>query len=128
VQQNPYTGNPPRPWIRLELIALDRSVRELQLVADTGSPFAVIVSTNIMDQFRVRSGPAVETNFGTIVGGFLHVRIPDTRLDVSVLGHAGDPVVQAVHASSPVFQGVAGLPLLRLLEYGGDADEFWIDD
>ena len=128
MQRNPYTGNPPRPWIRLQLIALDSGVRELQLVADTGSPFALIVGTNVMDQFRVRSGPAIETNFGTIVGGFLHVKIPDTRLDENVLGHAGDSVVHAVQASAPVFDGVAGLPLLRRLQYGGDADKFWIDD
>jgi hypothetical protein len=94
VQQNPYTGNPPRPWIRLDLINLDGNVRTLQLVADTGSPYALIISTKFMDQFRIRSGPAIETNFGTIVGGFVRVRIPETRVDVSVLGHAGDSVTR----------------------------------
>ena len=121
-------GQPPRPWFRLELIALDGQARELELVADTGSPFAVIVDTAVMDQFRLRAGPGAETNFGKIVGGFVRVRIPNTGMDSVVLGHAGNPVVNAVQASSPSFDGVAGLPLLRLVKYGGDADGFWVGD
>jgi hypothetical protein len=32
----------------------------------------------------------------------------------------------AAEASSPDFGGLVGLPLLRLMEYGGDADWFWL--
>jgi hypothetical protein len=37
-----------------------------------------------------------------------------------------DAVASSTQASSPEFQGLAGLPLLRLLEYGGDASSFWL--
>lgn len=79
-----------------------------------------------MEQFRGSHGATAETNFRTIVGGFLHVRILGTEFDETLLGHAGDWVVQAVQASSASFEGVIGLPLLRRVEYGGDADQFWV--
>jgi hypothetical protein len=126
VQQNPYKGAPPRPWVRIGLTAPNGDSVELELVADTGNPFAIIVASEMMHQLRHQYGPGVETNFGPLVGGFLHIHVPGTRLDDTILGYAGDTVVDAVRASSNDFQGLVGLPLLRRLHYGGDADEFWI--
>ncbi|MBW3599225.1 MAG: hypothetical protein KY475_18390 [Planctomycetes bacterium] len=44
--------------------------------------------------------------------------------DVTIFG--SDQVFQAPQASSPDFKGLAGLPLLRVLEYGGDHVAFWL--
>lgn len=118
-----------------EVIADADSFNELQqklTAAGKNEPEVYVVQAGVdypesaSIQFRLHSGPGAETNFGKIVGGFLRVRMPDTALNEVVLGHAGDSVVQAVQASSLDFEGVAGLPLLRLLEYGGNADGFWV--
>jgi hypothetical protein len=59
-------------------------------------------------------------------GGWLHVDIPEVRLNQDIVGYGNDAVVSAAKASSPDFGGLADLPLLRMMEYGGDADWFWI--
>lgn len=41
-QWNPYKGSPLRPWLRLRLCASDGSMEELELLADTGNPCAII--------------------------------------------------------------------------------------
>jgi hypothetical protein len=43
VQYNPYKGTPPRSWVRLRFAAADGSIHERELLADTGSPCAVIL-------------------------------------------------------------------------------------
>jgi hypothetical protein len=51
--------------------------------------------------------------------------MPDFGFDLDILGY-GNPQVSLVVASDhPSFQGLVGLPILRLAEYGGDAIEFW---
>jgi len=52
--------------------------------------------------------------------------MPEVGLDQDIMAYASDAVVRAAKASSPDFSGLAGLPLLRMMEYGGDADWFWI--
>jgi hypothetical protein len=47
-------------------------------------------------------------------------------LDVDLIGYASDAVVTVAKASSPDFEGLVGLPFLRFLEYGGDAQSFWL--
>jgi hypothetical protein len=54
------------------------------------------------------------------------VRIPELALDEHVMGYASDAVLAGARASSPDFEGLAGLPLLRLTQYGGDRDWFWL--
>ena len=125
-QRNPYKGSPKRPWIRLVLVAADGTSRDLEVVADTGNPCAVIVSAELMRQFNQGVAPGISTNFGSLDGGWLRLRISEIGFDRIVLGYGGDPVVQAVQSSHPDFEGLAGLPLLRMMEYGGDADDFWI--
>ncbi len=66
------------------------------------------------------------SNFGWLEGGWLRLAMPELGLDQDLLGYASDDVVTATQASCPDFAGLAGLAFLRLVEYGGDADEFWI--
>lgn len=126
MQENDYKGTPPRPWLRFELVAPDGTTRILEAVADTGNPLPLIVSSAVMAGFCHLGGPGTDTNFGRLEGGFLHVRILETGADAMIFGYASDHVADAIRASNLDFEGLVGLPLLRKLEFGGDADRFWI--
>ena len=125
-QRNPYKGSPSRPWVRLRLIAHDGSTHEVELLADTGNPCAIIISQALMARLRQRAAPDRQSNFGLLQGGWLRLTMPELGVDQDIEGFASDAVVTAAKASSPDFEGLAGLPFLRLLEYGGDADWFWL--
>jgi hypothetical protein len=43
-----------------------------------------------------------------------------------VLTYGSDAAVAAIRKSHADFAGLVGLPFLRLMEYGGDTDWFWI--
>jgi hypothetical protein len=126
VQRNPYKGITPRSWVRLRLVAPDGSLHERELVADTGNPFALILGQT--DSALLVQSPAASrnTNFGVLIGGWLELNMPELGLTTAVLGYASDAVFQAVRSDSPDFAGLAGLPLLRMVEYGGDAVAFWV--
>ena len=90
MQQNPYKGNPERPWIRIRMIAPDQNECELELVADTGNPFSIIVSPDLMRDYQHRASPQVDTNFGILTGGLLridHISLAGIRRRIS-----GQPV------------------------------------
>jgi hypothetical protein len=125
-QRNPYKGSPPRPWVRLRFTAPDGTTQEVELLADTGNPCAVIISQALMARLKLRAAPDVQSNFGLLEGGWLHLTMPELGLDQDVVGFGSDAVGTAAKASSPDFEGLAGLPFFRLLEYGGDADWFWL--
>lgn len=125
-QRNPYQGTPERPWFRLRLLAADGDSRELSVLADTGNPCALIVSVEEMRHFKRGDAPDVQTNFGALAGGWLEIEIPELDYRGFVMGFASDDVVHACQASHPDLAGLAGLPLLREFEYGGDAESFWI--
>jgi hypothetical protein len=125
-QRNPYKGSPLRPWVRLNLVAADGTTKEIEALADTGSPCALIVSSQVMRDCNLGLAPGMSTNFGALDGGWLRIRIPGTGLDQVLLAYASDGVVQSVQDSHSDFQSLAGLPLLMLLEYGGDGDAFWV--
>src|SRR6266542_5151978 len=125
-QRNPYKGTRPRAWVRVQLLALDGSTEEVDLLADTGNPLALVVGSVRMGRVIRRGVPPVTTNFGRMNGGWVRVMIPDVGFDEEVLGYASDRVVNTAQRDSPDFEGLVGLPLLRMLEYGGDADWFWI--
>lgn len=55
--------------------------------------------------------PFVQRNYGL------------TRL---ILGFGSDHVFRATQADTSDFAGLIGLPLLRLVEYGGDSSTFWL--
>jgi hypothetical protein len=125
-QRNPYRGTPLRAWFRLRLIAADGAASELEVLADTGNPCALIVSPEQMRQCKRGDAPDVQTNFGTLEGGWLEVEIPELQYCRNIVGFASDGVFHACQASHPDLAALAGLPLLREFEYGGDADSFWI--
>src|SRR5207244_4633943 len=94
--------------------------RVLEAVADTGNPLPLILSSALMLNCCYLGGPGTDTNFGRLDGGFLHVRIPETGVDAMIFGYASDHVTDAIQNSSPDFEGLVGLPLLRRLEFGGN--------
>jgi hypothetical protein len=110
----------------LRLTAPDGSSHEDELVADTGNPCAIIIGQPLMARLKHRSASDLQSNFGLLEGGWLHLTMPELGLDQDVEGFASDSVVAATKASSPDFEGLAGLPFLRLVEFGGDADWFWL--
>jgi hypothetical protein len=101
-------------------------LRALRLLADTGNPFELIVSSAVLDTFAFKEAPNADTNFGTLVGGWVWVVIPQLKFAEKCPGFANDAVYQAAKSSSRKFDGLAGLPLLRRFEFGGDADWFWL--
>jgi hypothetical protein len=125
-QRNPYKGSPPRPWVRLRLAAPDGTPHEVELLADTGNPCGIIISQAAMANVKLQAAPDINSNFGLLEGGWVHLTMPELGLDQDLVDYACDAVVSAAKVSSPDFEGLAGLPFLRLLEYGGDADWFWI--
>ena len=124
-QRNRYKGSPLRPWTGLSLVAANGSTREIEVLVDTGNPCALIVSAAVLQQFNQGVTPQLRTNFGILDGGWLRVQIPGVGFDQTVLGYGSDAVAQAASASHADFEGLAGLPLLRLMEYG-DSDWFWL--
>jgi hypothetical protein len=125
-QRNRYKGFPARPWVRLRLTALDSAEHALELLADTANPCALIICRPAMAILKLRTAPDITSNFGLLEGGWLHIYMPELGLDLDVKGYASDAVVTGALASSPDFQGLVGLPFLRLLEYGGDINRFWL--
>jgi hypothetical protein len=127
-QRNAYKGNPARALVRLKLISPDDVDRELEFLADTGNPCSLIIGAAMFEKVSWRRATTTESNFGTLDGGWLRIAVPDLGFDEKVLGYANDAVVSVVQKSDPGFAGLVGLPLLRRMEYGGDADSFWIRD
>lgn len=125
-QRNPYQGSPPRPWVWLRLKALDGTTQEVNLLADTGNPCGIIISQIFMAKLKMKAAPPVQSNFGLLHGGWLHLDMAELGLDQHLVGYASDTVVNATKASSSHFEGLVGLPFLRLVEYGGNADWFWL--
>jgi len=123
-QRNPYKGIPQRPWIRLRLAAPDGSLAELELLADTGNPCAIIIAQHNLARLKASDAPDINTNFGPMQGGWLQLAMPELGLVQPIRGYGSDAVLTTAKASHVDFEGLIGLPLLRLVEYGGDADWF----
>src|SRR5439155_343271 len=104
----------------------DGAVTDVELIADTGCPQGVIVGLDLLHRVRALAGENTDSNFGELQCGWVRVAIPDIGLDVPMLGYGSDKVRATARQSDPAFEGVVGLPIFRLAEYGGNADEFWI--
>jgi hypothetical protein len=126
VQRNPYKGTTPRSWLRLRFVVADGSLHERELVADTGSPFAIILGLADLSFLMTSSAPGINTNFGLLIGGWVELSMPELGLTAPVLGFGSDQVLQAVQRDCADFIGLVGLPLLRMVEYGGDSSHFWV--
>src|SRR5262249_13854648 len=94
VQQNPYKGTTPRCWVRLRFAAADGTVYERELVADTGSPCAVILCQTDLALLRHASASGVQSNFGPLTGGWLKLAMPGLGLTSPILGFGSDVVFQ----------------------------------
>jgi len=125
-QRNPYKGSPLRPWVRLVLVAADGASQAMDVLADTGNPCALIVSPALLKQFNIGLAPGMSTNFGPLEGAWLRVQIPEIQWEQTILAYGSTAVWQATQDSHVDFQGLAVLPLLQCLEYGGDAASFWV--
>ena len=96
------------------------------MLADTGNPFAVVLGQADLVKLMQAELRGVNTNFGTMTGGWIQLAMPEFGLTRRVSDFDSDRVLQAVRADSSDFLGLIGLPLLRMLEYGGDHAAFWI--
>src|SRR5437016_14402968 len=94
-QRNPYKGSPPRPWLRLRINTLNGTTEELELLADTGNPCAIICGQDIMTRLKRRAAPDVSSNFGLLEGGWIQLSMPELGLDQEVVGYASDTVMNA---------------------------------
>ncbi|MCI0638969.1 MAG: hypothetical protein L0Y72_31790 [Gemmataceae bacterium] len=126
VQCNPYKGMNSRCWLRLRFAAIDGSIHERDLVADTGCPCAVILGEADLFLLMRASAAAVNSNFGQLISGWLELSMPELGWNQQLVGYGSDSVQKAVQLDSPNFTGLVGLPLLRMAEYGGDNNSFWV--
>lgn len=122
-QRNPYRGG--RAWLRLGFRAADGTVRQLDLVADTGCPAAVMLRPDLYRLFCFMPQVPRTTNFGQVPAGWLQLSAPELGIVETVLGFASNEAARLAERSHPDFVGLVGLPILRLGEYGGNADAFW---
>lgn len=110
----------------LRLAARDGSTQEFKLIADTGNPFAVVLSRDHLAKLSFGLTSNLDTNFGILEGTWFLLAMPEFGLNILQTGYVSSEVVASTKESHPDFEGLVGLPLLRLLEYGGNASEFWI--
>lgn len=101
-------------------------MHERELLADTGSPCTVILGAADLALLGRAAAQGAGSNFGQLTGGWLELAMPELGLTSPIRGFGSDRVLQAVRTDCPDFAGLVGLPLLRLLEYGGDAATFWL--
>jgi hypothetical protein len=126
VQRNLYKGKSPRCFVRLRFAAPDGTLHERELLADTGSPCAVILGMADYRALLHAAAASIGSNFGTLSGGWLKLSMPELELSGPLVGFGSDDVLRVVQADDQDFSGLVGLPLLRMAEYGGDAAAFWI--
>ncbi len=126
-QRHPYFGHVPRPILRLTFCELDGTDHELTLLADTGSPYPLIVGPGWFDRLvhTRRHLPPTITNHGLLQEGWFHLYMPEFGMSELVRAYRGPDIAQSLAAENPELHGLVGLPILRLGEYGGNADEFW---
>lgn len=125
-QRNHYKGHPPRPWLKLTLLESSGQPLELELLADTGCGHAIVVREELFQRLVLRRARDLVTNFGYMIGGWIRLHSTELGLVELVEGFGCDHMVRTAMRSSLDFAGVVGLPVLRMLEYGGNYDSFWI--
>ena len=123
--RNRYRGPLNRAWLRLDFRAPDGTVQPLDLVVDTGCADAVVLRRSVFEQLMWSPNQSVVTSWGFMLGGWLRLFMPASGLVEFVAGYGNDLIASGVAAEDPNFVGLVGLPILRLGEYGGNADAFW---
>ena len=82
-------------------------------------------STDLLRLSYSEAAP-VNSNFGPMLRAWIQLSMPELDLTSDVLGFGSEHVLQTTRSASSEFAGLVGLPLLRLVEYGGDGDRFWL--
>jgi hypothetical protein len=125
-QRNPYKGATLRCWVLLRFVISDGSIFEREMVADTGSPCAVILGEADLSLFSRATATSVNSNFGPLNGGWLEIEAPSQGMTTMVHGFGSDRVLHEVKSDCLDFAGIVGLPLLRRFVFGGDRSAFWL--
>ena len=123
-QKNRYLGRTPRPWLEIPFRNSAGIIHKVKLIADTGCPQGIILAPEWFDSLVTYRFDSIRTNFGEMDSGWLQVFDPDSGFVELVRGYSSARVGEAASASHADFAGLIGLPILRLGEYGGDANEF----
>jgi hypothetical protein len=126
IQRNAYEGMPARACMVLRMTTPSGDVRDFKLVVDTACPVSFILGPDEVAEFSFGVAAPVNTNFGMLQGEWFLLAMPELKLDALMVGYASEQAAYAVRLDHSEFAGIAGLPLLRLLEYGGNHSEFWI--
>ena len=107
-------------------MAADGALHEREMLADTGSPCPVILGQADAALLLRAAAAPMNTNFGLLTGSWFELHMPELGLTQHILGYGSDVVMHAVQSDCPDFAGLVGLPLLRLVVYGGDSASFWL--
>jgi hypothetical protein len=105
---------------------MDGTKYSVELIADTGCPYWTVLGSGDFNRCKLTEVAPEDTVYGKLEGAWLRLSIPEVGLDRQLIGYASDLVAQLAQDSCPDFVGLIGLPLLRMMQYGGDADWFWI--
>jgi hypothetical protein len=121
-----YDGQPARAWVDLNVAGRAGRRINIKAVADTGSPFSLVISHAVFQQCRRGKGPPAITNFGVLEAAWADIRVPRLQFTERMLIYTNDDVISAIERSSRDFSALIGLPFLRRFEYGGNATDFWL--
>ncbi len=124
-QRTPYIGYHARPYLRFAFSDLAGATHDLLLLADTGSSYSFILHPTWFDRLVQTRLHRLETNFGRMTCGWLHVYMPEMSMVELMRGYANRRIGESLAEENPDFAGLVGLPVLRLGEYGGNATDFW---
>ena len=125
-QKNPYLGSPARPWIALRFVGIDGEPRDIKLVVDTGCPLSFAISPDFAADFTFGWSTSIISNFGLLQDEWFQIAMPELGVEGLMVGFLSEEAADAVRLDYPEFAGLVGLPFLRLLDYGGNRDEFWV--
>ncbi|MFO0802918.1 MAG: hypothetical protein U0791_07320 [Gemmataceae bacterium] len=125
-QRNLYKGRPLRPWLKLRFLERTGQPLEVELLADTGCAQAIVVQQELFERLVIRPTRNIRTNFGDMQGGWIRLHATELGLVELVEAFGCDEMARSAMRSSLDFVGVVGLPVLRLMDYGGNYDSFWI--
>ena len=120
-----YWGDTIRPVLSLTFLDPFGTRHTIDLLADTGCPYDLILNPVWFDKLVFTDRADVENNFGVMKAGWLRLYMPEMGLVEVVNGYGSPGVGEALAAELPNLAGLVGLPILRLGQYGGNASEFW---
>jgi hypothetical protein len=108
------------------LVGIDAVPVEAEVDTSAGLPRTMIFGLPDCTLLSRAAAGGVNSNFGPLSGDWLELSTPELGRTGQIRGFGSDPVLQGVQRDSADFAGLAGLPLLRLAENGGDATSLWV--